>query len=325
MTRVTFLLFDGFSNMVLSCLLEPLRAVRDQAGADIRWQVRTPTGGPVRASSGLLISPDPGADGAHPGSAEGSACDMLVVVAGYGYREHALGPGPAQVSAQARGARIVVGADTGAWLVAAAGLLRDQRATLHWSLLADFAERFPDITVVPERHVMQGRVWTCGGASSALDLMLGFIGQRFGPAQAFVASSMFVHDADRQPPGAQGQHPTLIGRGSARLRQVITLMAEQMEPPLPLPRLAARAGLSASALDRLFRTELSMAPGRYYQLLRLSHARDLAQDTALPLREIALRCGYGDAPALCKAFRRAHGHAIRQPRPAAPIAGRGRA
>ena len=58
MTRIGFLLFEGFSNMVLSCLLEPLRAVRDQAGIDIRWQVLTPTGGPVRSSSGLSVVPD---------------------------------------------------------------------------------------------------------------------------------------------------------------------------------------------------------------------------------------------------------------------------
>jgi transcriptional regulator GlxA family with amidase domain len=75
MTRVAFLLFDGFSNMVLSCLLEPLRAVRDQAQIDIRWQVLTPDGQPVRSSSGLSIAP-------YPETAE--PFDMLVVVAGYG-------------------------------------------------------------------------------------------------------------------------------------------------------------------------------------------------------------------------------------------------
>ena len=314
MTRIAFLLFDGFSNMVLSCLLEPLRAVRDQAGVDIRWRVMTPGGRPVRSSSGLMISPDP-PEAAAAGTA-GGGFDLLVVVAGYGYRDHAAGPGVRQVLALARRARIVLGADAGPWILAAAGLLAEQRATLHWSLLPDFAETFPEVRVESGRHVMEGRVWSCGGASSALDLILAFIAQRFGQANAFIASAMFLHDADPQqperPPQPGAGAARLAGKGTARLRQVVTLMAQTIETPLPLPRLAQRCGLSPGTLDRLFRAELGMAPGRYYQLLRLSHARELAQGSTFDLREIALRCGYSDAAALSKAFRRVHGHSVRQ-------------
>lgn len=299
MVRVAFLLFEGFSNMVLSCLLEPLRAVRDQARLDIRWQVLTPEGLPIRSSSGLSISPD---------ARDGGPFDMLVVVAGYGYRDHAAGPSIRQIAALARQSQIVLGADSGPWLMAAAGLLRDQPATLHWSLLADFAERFPQVRVSAARHVMQGRFWSCGGASSALDLMLAYISDRFGPANAFIASSMFLHDADRQQP-APGR---LARKGTGRLRQVVNLMAENIETPLPLPDLAEQTGLSLSKLERLFKAELSMSPGRYYQMLRLSQARELAASTDFDLREIALRCGYSDAAALSKAFRRAYGHPVRQ-------------
>lgn len=301
MTRVAFLLFDGFSNMVLSCLLEPLRAVRDQARLDIGWQVITPDGGPVRSSSDLLIAPEGGANGPF---------DMLVVVAGYGYRDHATAAGRRLIAQLSRQSRIVVGADAGAWLIAAAGLLRDQPATLHWSLLADFAEAFPDVQVSADRHVMGGRIWSCGGASSALDLMLAFISDRFGAANAFVASSMFLHDTDRQ----QSTLGRLAGKGTARLRQVVNRMVATIETPLPLARLAADCGLSPSRLDRLFRAELGMSPGRYYQMLRLTQARELAASTDFDLREIALRCGYADAAALSKAFRRTYGHPVRQSR-----------
>lgn len=302
MVRVAFLLFDGFSNMVLSCLLEPLRAVRDQAQIDIHWHVMTEDGQPVRSSSGLSIAPDPQPAGAF---------DMLVVVAGYGYRDHAAGRGPRRIAALARNCPVVLGADSGAWLIAAAGLLRDQPATLHWSLLADFAESFPEVQVSAARHVMQGRFWSCGGASSALDLMLAFIAARFGPAHAFIASSMFLHDADRQQP-APGRW---VGKGSARLRHAVNLMAAHIETPLPLPDLASRLGVSLSQLDRLFKADLNMAPGRYYQMLRLAQARDLAASSDFDLREIALRCGYASAAALSKAFRRAYGHPIRQSGP----------
>ncbi|AXC48832.1 helix-turn-helix domain-containing protein [Paracoccus suum] len=298
MTRVGFLLFDGFSNMVLSCLLEPLRAVRDQTGHDISWQVLTPDERPVRSSSGLQIAPDgPAATG----------YDMLILVAGYGYADHARHA--RHVRRLARAAAIVVGADTGAWIIAAAGLLSGQRATLHWSLLADFAEAFPEVQVAPDKHVTQGRIWSCGSASAALDLMLVFIGERFGQANAFLAANMFLHDASLTPDQPRARLP---GSGSARLRQIVALMSSQIEAAPPLERIAAEAGVSLGKLDRMFRFEVGMAPGRYFQMLRLARARDMAASTDLNLREIALRCGYSGAPALSKAHRQAFGQPLRQ-------------
>nr|WP_255453268.1 helix-turn-helix domain-containing protein [Paracoccus shanxieyensis] len=295
------MLCQGFSNMVLSCLLEPLRAVRDQAGIDIRWQVLTPDDAPVRSSSGLTVTADAQAAG---------ALDVLVVVAGYGYRDHAGGAALRRVSGLARHSRLVIGADSGPWLLAQAGLLEGQRATLHWSLLAEFAEAFPDIAVEPSAYVAAGRIWTCGGAAGALDLMLAFIAERFGQANAFIASSMFLHDADRSDAGP-ARAPGLPRKGSARLRQAMNLMIGSVETPLPLARIASACGVSVSKLDRLFRSEIGMPPGRYFQMLRLSQARELAASTDFDLREIALRCGYGDAAALSKAHRRVYGQPIR--------------
>ncbi|MFT3688481.1 GlxA family transcriptional regulator [Paenirhodobacter sp.] len=302
-TSIAFLLFDGFSNMVLSCLLEPLRAVRDQAQADIRWQVLTPGNRPARSSSGLTIAPDGRAEAPGP-------VDILVIVSGYGFRDHAVPANLRLISGLARLAPVVICADAGAWLAAAAGLLHERRATAHWAMLAEFAEAFPDTTLSTDRYVMEGRIWSCGGASSALDLILAVISDRFGPANAFLASMMFVHDS--------GAPRRLEGKGTEKLRQIVNLMVETIEHPLPLPQIAAQAGVSCSKLDRLFRSELGQSPGRYYQLLRLSRARDLATGSSFDLREIALRCGYSDAAALAKAFRHAYGHSIRKSRGARP-------
>ncbi|MFC0201252.1 GlxA family transcriptional regulator [Paracoccus rhizosphaerae] len=303
--RIAILLFDGFSNMVLSCLLEPLRAVRDQGRSDISWHIITADEGPVRSSSGLLVASDGDTSGSY---------DLLIVVAGYGYRDHAAAAALRQVSALSRRSALVIGADTGPWLLAALGMLSSKRATLHWSLLSEFAEAFPDVQVEPASHVSEGKVWTCGGASGALNLMLAFITDRYGQANAFIASSMFLHDAARPQARIDSGPRQLTGTGTARLRQVIGMMAETLEDPPSLPQLAGRCGLSLRKLDRLFRTEVGMPPGRYFQMLRLSRAQELANTTGLGLREIALQCGFADAPALSKAFRRAYGCSIRQTR-----------
>lgn len=301
--RAAFLLFEGFSNMVLSCLLEPLRAVRDQGQAKLHWHVLTPDGKPLRSSSGLLVASD--------GDVRGSL-DLLIVVAGYGFREHGSETGLRRVLALSRQSRIIVGADTGSWLLAAAGLLAGRRATIHWSLIPEFAEAFPDVQVDPAPHVMEGRIWSCGGASAALSMILELIEQRFGKGSAFLASSMFLHDADHST-GSLGTRTLLpTGKASGRLHQVIDLMVDMIETPLPIAQIASQSGLSLSSMERLFRAEAGMSPGRYFQMLRLSRARDLALSTDLDLRDIALRCGYANASALGKAFKNAFGHPIRQ-------------
>ncbi|WP_254694481.1 GlxA family transcriptional regulator [Alloyangia pacifica] len=310
MKSVTLLLYDGFSNMVLSCLLEPLRAVRDQGAGGLSWQIVTPDDGPARSSSGLNISPD-------AAIADCDRCDLLIVVSGYGYREHARPERLAPLRRMTRGARAIVGADTGSWLLAAAGLLDDQGATIHWAVLAEFAEAFPQIQPSNARFVRGPRVSTCGGASTALELMLAIISEQFGPADAFLVSTMFVHDAERQQRSGRGAN-WLVGKGTARLRKIVNLMVETIENPLPLEDLAQRAGLTRRTLNRLFQAELAMSPGRYYQLMRLSHARELASGSDYDLREIALRCGYSNASALSKAFRLAFGHPIRKARAPRP-------
>ncbi|WP_164882470.1 helix-turn-helix domain-containing protein [Paenirhodobacter populi] len=116
------------------------------------------------------------------------------------------------------------------------------------------------------------------------------------------------------PNGSRRGAGKSLGRGSARLRQVVNLMVGAIETPLPLGEIAGRAGISLSSLERLFQSELGMAPGPYYQMLRLSQVRELAASTGFDLRDIALRCGYSDAAALSKAFRRVYGHPIRKSR-----------
>lgn len=300
--NVTILLFDGFSNMVLACLLEPLRAVRDQVRGGIVWSVITPGDRPAISSSGLSIAPDRPIAGV-------SRSDLLIVVSGYGFREHATKAASSVLLRLSRQADVVLGADTAAWLLAEAGLLSGRTATLHWQVLSDFAEAFPDTQLSYARYVKEGRVWTCGGASTALDLMLAFVAERFGPAQAFDVSTMFVHDAERQSSGGRGPS-RLSGKGSEPLRRVLNHMIETIETPVSLEALAAKANLTPRTLNRLFLAELGMPPGRYYQFLRLSRARDLAANTDLGQREIALRCGFSDAAALGKAFTRHFGYSI---------------
>lgn len=302
--KVTFLLLDGFSNLVLSCLLEPLRMLHDLYQEDVEWGIVTPNDAPVASSSNLLLSPTVPVG-------EVDSPDLLIIISSNGYRQHPTPENQRLVMTLVRQSGIIVGADAGAWLLASTGLLDDLNATLHWQVLCEFAETFPHVRVSQENYVMEGRFWSCGGASTALELMLAFITDRFGSAKAFMASSMFISDASLQQDEAR--LPTaLTPQRKNRLDAIKNIMVETIEHPLSLTALAERANLSPRSISRLFKSEVGMSPGQYYQQLRLSYARDLAENTSFGLQEIALRCGYSDAAALSKAFTRVYGQPVRR-------------
>nr|WP_272211362.1 AraC family transcriptional regulator [Marinicella sp. W31]MDC2877253.1 AraC family transcriptional regulator [Marinicella sp. W31] len=138
--NVTFLLFDGFSNLVLSCLLEPLRMVHDLYQEDIRWHVVSPDNAPVESSSQLLFTPNAKIE-------DIDTSDLLVIISSNGYRQHPTPENQRLVMALARQSRYVIGADAAAWILASTGLLDELTATLHWSVLNEFAETFPQVSI----------------------------------------------------------------------------------------------------------------------------------------------------------------------------------
>ena len=293
--QVSVFLCDAFSNMVLACLLEPLRVVRDQTGADIRWNILTDGDQAVASSSGLSVSPElPMADAPSP--------DLVLIIGGDAFRDGKVAT-PARKLGQLIQGATVIAADTGAWVLARGGFLNARKVTLHWQLLEEFAEEFPEVEVLPNRHVQDGRFWTCGSAASAFDLMLHFIRDRFGASVAFDAGAMFLHDNARRH-GASYPDQTLSQAVSPRLKRVVVLMSEALEIPWPIPTLAEQAHISERSLRRLFWTELQTTPGRYYLLLRLARARELLRFSDLSLDQIAVRCGFASATTLARSLRK---------------------
>jgi transcriptional regulator GlxA family with amidase domain len=299
-----FLLFNGFSNMVLASALEPLRDVKIRsAQGNVDWVISTLDGAPVRSSSGIQIAPD------KPFNAQAKA-RTLVLISGYQVRDQINEALKAQLRLAARQAARVVALDTGAWLLASAGLLDGHTATLHWQELDAFEETFPRVQVSHARFVRSGLFITCGGASAALDMTLDLIKSLFGSAAAFDASTMFVFDPEHQD-DSQRAAKGLRDGGSPKVLGAINAMAENIETPLTTFQLADRVKLSERTLNRMFMRELGITPGRYYKLLRLQRARYLAEETHLSAEQIALRCGFSSATALGRSFTAQFGVSIK--------------
>ena len=160
--------------------------------------------------------------------------------------------------------------------------------------------------MVPDRYVISGNRFTAGGAVPAADLMLHLIGARCGAAIAGQVADSFLYDARAE--GAWPQRPGLLpGSNDPRLSAALTLMGQHLESPLSLADVAARQGLGLRRLEQVFRQGLGQGPGAAYLELRLQAARRLMADTRHPIREIALRCGFGDPTSFSRAFRKRFG------------------
>jgi AraC family transcriptional regulator, glycine betaine-responsive activator len=310
LSNAAFLLFDGFSNMVLASAMEPLRAASDLAPSHgLRWQVVTLDGAPVQSSSGLMIAPD-------LALADLTGCDVLFVISGYGVRRHA-GAGCLQaLRRSAQKVPLMAGLDVGGWLLAAAGLLHGRSATVHWQAVAEFEEEFPHVAVSRDRFVVDGNRATAGGATAVMALTLHLIRREYGEALAFDVSNLFLYDAESGQRAGQQAGGAATALNAPQLRAAVERMRDTVEEPVPVADIARAAAVSLRTLERLFQRELGVNPARYYLMTRLSAARNLAEATGLSVAEIAARTGFSSVSTLSRAFKAHFTHSVRDLRAA---------
>ncbi len=296
--RLGVLLFDGFSNHCLANSVEPLRAANTLSGRTLYdWTFLSLDPGPVTSSSGLQVAPHETLQKSHG--------DMLWVMPSYGFQAHGGWRTLAGLRSAAERFQTLAGLDTGSWLLARAGLLDGHRATIHWEELTGFTERFPEVTALRERYVIDRNRITCSGAMAAFDLVLFLIGRDHGQALALEVSQLFMtRDSARSHTGG-------AGATSGYVNKALGLMQENLESPLLVSDIARRVGRSQKALSIRMNSELGAGPAQVYRRLRLNLARKLVSETDLSIAEIALRTGYDDPSALTRAFRAEFGETPR--------------
>jgi transcriptional regulator GlxA family with amidase domain len=289
-----FLLFDNFSNHCLANTVEPLRAANALSGKPhYQWRFLTIDGRPVTSSSGLQVTPQ--------NTLNHASGDLLIIMPSYGFRDL---DGPS-ISKQLRMAAgrydKLAGFDTGSWLLASAGLLEGYQATIHWEEISSFAEAFPDIDIRRERFILDGNRITCSGAMAAFDLILHLISETHGQMLAIEVKQLFMtRDSSRS-------YVSDIAVGGKSVDKAVSYMNENLEHPLPIPRVAKYVGCSQKTLETRMKAELGAGPQSVYQRLRLNLARKLVEDTDQSIAEVASRCGYENASAMTRAFKATFG------------------
>ena len=307
--RIGFLLVPQFSMLGFLSAVEPLRVANRLSGRALySWHVFSVDGGAVTASNGMAIVAE-AAISAVP------AFPSVMVCASFEPDRYASKPLLAWLRRLDRQGTALGALETGAFLLARAGLIGDRRITLHWENLPGFREQFPDARVTGELFEIDGKRITCAGGTAALDMMLHTIGADHGQALALAISEQMLHARIRSPDDHQRMALGLrTGVRHARLLRILEAMEASLESPLTTEDLAALGGISRRQLERLFRAHLGDTPTGHYLKLRLERARQLLEQTDLSVLEVALACGFDTAPYFSRAYRAAFGRSPREDR-----------
>lgn len=307
--RVVLVGYNGLQSLDLCGPLEVFTKAKDKApevgAAPFRYEivVASPGGGAIVTNSGLQIAnvarlsdlPD--------------EIDTIMVVGGSVAGLEGTDEGARIVEwlrERATAARRVTSVCTGAFLLGAAGLLEQKRATTHWAACATLQGMCPSTTVVADAiYVSDGNVYTSAGITAGIDLALALVEQDLGPAVALAVARDMVLPLRR--PGGQSQYSASLAaqaQASDRFRELLSWIAENPTGNLGVPELADRAAMSERSFARLFKAQTGMTPSTYVELVRLDRAKMLLETTKWPLARVADRAGLGTAATLIRTFNR---------------------
>ncbi|MCX4545697.1 helix-turn-helix domain-containing protein [Streptomyces sp. NBC_01565] len=197
---------------------------------------------------------------------------------------------------------------TGAFVLAAAGLLDGRRATTHWMHAAALADKYPRVEVDPDvLYVDDGSVLTSAGKAAAMDLCLHLVRLDHGSAIANQVARRLVVPPHRAGGQAQFVATPLPERRDHPLGAVLAWTMERLDQPLTVEDLARRANMSSRHLARVFTDSTGSTPLRWLLTQRIHRAQELLETTDETIGAIATATGMGTATTLRRHFNRSVG------------------
>lgn len=309
--RIGFVLVPNFALMSYASAAEPLRAANLIAGTDL-YDIAPLSfdGMAVRSSSGIAVD-------CASLALMGERCHTIFVCAGGGPQDWAVAESSHGILRRlARQGVRIGGISSGAYVLAAAGLLDNRDFTIHWEHAPVLKEAFAHLSPRQARFVIDADRITCAGGVAPLDMMHAMISERMGAHFARRVSDWYLHTAVAEPGAPQrGSTAERFGTHHPALLTVLEKMETAIENPLDRQTMAKLAGTSARHLDRLFASHLKTTFLESYRAIRLDHARRLLEQSPLSIAEVAFATGFSSAGHFSRSFRARFGHtpnAVRQ-------------
>ncbi|XXS80765.1 DJ-1/PfpI family protein [Sorangium sp. So ce176] len=195
---------------------------------------------------------------------------------------------------------------TGAFVLAAAGLLAGRRAATHWRAAAALARAYPGVDVDADAiFVRSGKIYTSAGVTASIDLALSLVEEDLGYDVALKVARDLVVFLKR--PGGQSQfsRPLLAQTVAAGpLQGVIDWALRHLDADLRVEALAGKAGMSPRNFARTFARAMQMTPAKFVEAARLEQARSCLEGGQASIKQLARDCGFGSDERMRRAFQR---------------------
>lgn len=303
---IVLVAFDGVEAIDVAGPASVFSKAEQMRPGSYRLHIASPAGGTVSTNGGLSFA------GTCTLQQLPAAIDTLIVAGGDepGVRaaivEQRIGAWLAQVAPQVRRIASVC---TGAFALAAAGLLDGREATTHWRACDQLQALRPQVRVRHERiYVHDGPMWTSAGVTTGIELALALVEDDLGHAVAMEIARTLALPMLRGA-GEPQLSPTLQAQASAshRLRELVAWIGTHPQEELSVEVLAARVQMSPRNFARAFAAQAGCTPARFVEQTRVAAAAQLLRRTRWTQDRIASRSGFGSVDALQRAFVRQHG------------------
>jgi len=212
---------------------------------------------------------------------------------------------------RAPSARRVCSIGSGAFALAAAGLLDGRRVVTHWQFAESLQRSYPALTVEHDGlYLHDGALWTCGGASAGIDLGLALVEEDLGPHAALALARYFTLFLRRSAEQAQlsaplkAQSDALRSDRDQRLVRLHGWIAENLGSDLRVERLAEKFGMSSRHFARAYTAATGGTPAQTVETLRLEAACRLLETSQEPIKRIAETSGFGNEERMRRSFQR---------------------
>ncbi|MFS8054937.1 GlxA family transcriptional regulator [Rhizobium sp. BR 317] len=311
--KVGFILARSFTLSAFALFVDTLRLASDKQDRSGRvladWQVLGSTRHLITSSCGVQVAPT--SDLVDP-----TRFDYIVVVGGLLTVANPVDEATNTYLKQADAKKVpLIGVCTGSFILAAAGLMKRHESCVSWLHYEGFRERFPELKVRSDRLFNLDRQrGSCAGGSSAADMAALLVRKYISRDAERNALEVLQIEKARTTADIQPRRPLYEDYDDARVKATMIAMEQFVDGSLPIPKLAAKVGLSRRQLERIFLEKTGMSPAKAYNRVRMERAKSILARSKAPLIEVALDVGFENTSQFTRTFKRTFGQTPSQHR-----------
>ena len=295
---VVALIYNQLCTFEFGCTVEVFALKRPELGVPwYEFATYAVDDGPITAVGGITINPT-------AGNALLESADTIIVP---GWRGVEAEVPPRLIeqlqAAHARGARIC-SICTGAFVLAAAGLLNGHKVTTHWRFTDLLASKYPGLTIQPnELYVDEDRIVTAAGSAAGLDMMLHLVRKDHGARVANMVAQRMVIPPHRE--GGQSQYATrqLVSTSDAPISNLMDWIRSDLQRPITIKDMANKAAVSTRTLHRSFMDCTGLTPYDWLLGERVAYAKELLESPKVRLAEVVEKSGFASEESFRRHFR----------------------